>query len=69
MISISIGLGDEDAAVFVAEPLRDDFEVDAGFDGVAAKEVAHGVVSPRGRPRRSERANSKSWCSVSTSMV
>ena len=32
----------------MAEPFGDDFEVYAGLDGVAAKEVAHGVVTPVG---------------------
>lgn len=46
---VAVALGDEDAAVFVTQPTRDDFEIDAGFDGVAGEVMPQGVVASRRR--------------------
>ena len=43
---VTVSLSDQDPAIFVPEPFGDDFEIDSGLNGVAAEEMAHGVVSP-----------------------
>lgn len=41
---VTVGLSDEDAAVLVTNLFGDDFEIGAGFDGVADEIVAEAVA-------------------------
>ena len=46
---VTVGLGNQNAAVLVAQPACDDLEVDPGLNGVAAKVVAHIVMGEDGQ--------------------
>ena len=41
---MAIRAGDQDTAVFVAQPTRDDLEVNPRLNGIGTKEVSAGVV-------------------------